>query len=201
MTNLQQQFENHYRVITSAGFLQRQGLANEVPFFISTFSADQQVEAEGLVNSLFMRLQTQGVDVLKIDLFELCLELLEQQGVLEDYLAMESQIKKADLKDALVGALSVQDKIAPAIARKLAEQNWKVLFLCGVGRAYPILRTHTVLSNLQSIVVSQPTVLFFPGRYTFVDGSGASLDLFGNLNEERYYRAFNLNNYQLQQSQ
>ena len=37
-----------------------------------------------------------------------------------------------------------------------------------------------------------PTVMFFPGDYSFVGGKGSYLKLFGILPDDRYYRAFNI---------
>jgi len=34
--------------------------------------------------------------------------------------------------------------------------------------------------------------MFFPGAYTHSLASGASLDLFGRLHDDKYYRAFNI---------
>jgi len=48
------------------------------------------------------------------------------------------------------------------------------------------------LNNLQSTAKEKPTVMFFPGAYTHSLESGASLDLFGRLHDDKYYRAFNI---------
>jgi hypothetical protein len=62
-----------------------------------------------------------------------------------------------------------------------------MIFLTGVGAAYPFVRTHSLLNNLQPLLGNTPLVLFFPGRF-----SGQSLQLFGDLQETPYYRAFRL---------
>jgi len=36
------------------------------------------------------------------------------------------------------------------------------------------------------------TVIFFPGEYTHSVEAGVSLDLFGRLRDDKYYRAFNI---------
>ncbi len=54
----------------------------------------------------------------------------------------------------------------PAIAAKLADNDFDVLFLAGVGEVFPYIRSHNVLNNLQSTAKEKPTVLFFPGAYT-----------------------------------
>jgi len=54
-----------------------------------------------------------------------------------------------------------------------------------------------VLNNLQSTAKDKPTVLFFPGSYTHSLAVGASLDLFGVLHDDKYYRAYDILNYEV----
>ena len=70
---------------------------------------------------------------------------------------------------------------------QFAEQKPDMVFLTGVGAAYPLVRTHSLLNNLQPLLDSTPLVLFYPGRF-----NGQSLQLFGELQETPYYRAFRL---------
>ena len=72
-----------------------------------------------------------------------------------------------------------------ALLDSLAGKPLDMLFLMGVGPAYPLIRTHSLLNNLQPLLGSVPLVLFFPGRF-----SGQSLQLFGDMQETPYYRAF-----------
>ena len=72
-----------------------------------------------------------------------------------------------------------------------------VIFIPGVGEVYPYIRSHNVLNNLQSTAKDHPTLMFFPGRYTHALATGASLDLFGILHDDKYYRAFNILNYEV----
>jgi hypothetical protein len=57
---------------------------------------------------------------------------------------------------------------------------------------FPYIRSHNVLNNLQRYAKQRPTVLFFPGKYVHSLEKGASLDLFGILHDDKYYRAFNV---------
>ena len=54
-----------------------------------------------------------------------------------------------------------------------------------------------MLNNLQSTAKDQPTIMFFPGQYRQEIGSGASLDLFGRIHDDKYYRAFNILHYEV----
>ena len=62
-----------------------------------------------------------------------------------------------------------------------------VVFITGIGKCYPILRSHTVLNNLHQVVDQVPVVLFYPGKY-----DGQELVLFGEIKDDNYYRAFKL---------
>lgn len=105
---------------------------------------------------------------------------------------MEDSVSKEQLKELLQGVLDPEAHLVPAIAAKLASTDFEVFFLSGVGEVFPYIRSHNVLNNLQSTAKEKPTVLFFPGTYTHSLESGASLDLFGRLRDDKYYRAFNI---------
>ena len=64
--------------------------------------------------------------------------------------------------------------------------------LSGIGEVFPYIRSHNVLNNLQSTAKDKPTVMFFPGEYRHSLEQGASLELFGLLHDDKYYRAFNI---------
>ena len=101
-------------------------------------------------------------------------------------------MEKSKLQEELQGILDIETVIVPAIAEKIASTDFEVLFLSGIGEVFPYIRSHNVLNNLQSTAKEQPTVLFFPGAYSHSLESGASLDLFGRLRDDKYYRAFNI---------
>jgi len=69
--------------------------------------------------------------------------------------------------------------------------------LSGIGQVFPFLRPHSILSHLQAQLSDQLTVMFFPGDYSYTEAKGATLDIFGLKQEERYYRAFNIFEYEV----
>ena len=62
-----------------------------------------------------------------------------------------------------------------------------IVFLTGVGKAWPIIRSHTILNNLHSAIDEVPVVMFFPGTY-----DGLELVLLDEIKDDNYYRAFKL---------
>jgi hypothetical protein len=189
---MQERFHHLFSVISGKRFLQRQGLGNEVPFFICPFQAKESVEMERLQKQLVNRLEQSGVQVLEINLYDLSIKLLKERDIWEQILNLEESVPKDQLKELLQGVLDPEDHLIPAIAHKMAATEFDVLLLSGIGEVFPYIRSHNVLNNLQSTAKEKPTVLFFPGKYTHSLEAGASLDLFGKLHDDKYYRAFNI---------
>lgn len=190
--SIQDRFHHLFTVISGKRFLSMQGLGNEVPFFICPFKPEQSVEMERLQRQLINRLEQTGVRVLDINLYDISVELLKERGIWNQILEMEASVSKEQLKELLQGVLDPETHLIPAISTKLDHNDFDVLFLSGVGEVFPYIRSHNVLNNLQSTAKDKPTVLFFPGAYTHSLESGASLDLFGRLQDDKYYRAFNI---------
>jgi len=180
------------RVISSDRFLARQGLGNEVPFFICPFRSEDATEIVRLRQQLTNRLEKKGVQILEVDLYDLSMEILSSRNVWDRIIESEHSISKDQLKELLQGVLDPEEHLVPAIASKITGGDFDVLFLTGVGEVFPYIRSHYVLNNLQSTTTSQPTIMFFPGSYRHVPDSGTSLELFGRLRDDRYYRAFNI---------
>lgn len=189
--------EHLLRVVASPRFLDKQGLGNEVPFFICAFSAEDGLTMGEDQKDLIGRLDHAGVKVLDINLYDLSLQILAERGTLAWVLENEANTDKDQVKELLQGVLDPQEHLIPAIARRIASEPHDVIFLSGVGEVYPFLRSHNVLNNLQSTAKDRPTVMFFPGKYTHALATGASLELFGQLHDDKYYRAFNIMNYEV----
>ena len=189
---IQDRFQHLLTIISGQRFLQKQGLGNEVPFFICPYKPEESIQMDLLQRQLINQLSQTGVRVLEINLYDLSNEILKARGIWEQILEMEASVSKDQLKELLQGVLDPETHLAPAMAAKLANTEFDVLFLAGVGEVFPYIRSHNVLNNLQSTAKEKPTVMFFPGDYTHSLESGASLELFGKLHDDKYYRAFNI---------
>ena len=80
-----------------------------------------------------------------------------------------------------------EDKLAERLVSQVDVDNLDLVILTGVGSAYPILRTHTLLSALHPLMKDTPLLMLYPGKY-----DGYSFRLFNKLSEDHYYRAFRL---------
>ena len=189
---MQDRLHHLFTVISGRRFLDKQGLGNEVPFFICPHKPEEAVAMERLRRQLVNRLEQSGVRILEINLYDLSIEILKERDIWDRILELEESVSKEELKELLQGVLDPEAHLVPAIAAKMAATEHEVLFLSGVGEVFPYIRSHNVLNNLQSTAKEKPTVMFFPGAYTHSLESGASLDLFARLHDDKYYRAFNI---------
>ena len=204
---LANRFDHLIQVIGGERFLQMRGLNNDLPFYICEFRANEAFEMQRMQRQLISSLANlqvpclgrRGVQVLEINLYDLCVELLQaREGssdggrLWDEVLAIEPDADKDNLLELLQNVLGIEDYLIPAIGERLQQTEFDVLFLTGIGEVFPYIRSHNVLNNLQSTAKDKPTVMFFPGEYRHSLEQGASLELFGLLHDDKYYRAFNI---------
>ena len=189
---IQERYQHLLAVMGSERFLKKQGLGNEVPFFICPYKSEEATEMERLKSQIINKLAQKGVEVLDINLYDLAIQILKREGDWDWCMEEEQSISKEELKEELQSMLDVETVLSPAIEEKMNSSKFQVMFISGVGEVFPYIRSHNVLNNLQKTATEKPTVMFFPGEYTYSLESGSSLDLFGRLHDDKYYRAFNI---------
>lgn len=129
--------------------------------------------------------------VIEFDLYEMVLEILDDKGYLEKNFIMEQKRDSEFVLNATKKSLRLtldNDLMIKYIADRVQEND--IIFITGVGKVFPIVRSHIILNNLFKAVKQIPVVLFFPGRY-----DGQELRLFGEIKDDNYYRAFQLVEY------
>ncbi len=195
--NIATRSEHLYKVMSSQQFLQMQGRNNEIPFFIFPFKPQEQDEIEKMGKALINKLELKGVRILKINLYDLSLDLLKRRKILDQFLENEESYSKRDMLNDLQGVLDTSKYLVPEIAKRMSELPYDIIFITGVGEVFPYIRSHNLLNNLQSVAKDHPLVLWFPGEYTFSPEGRSSLKLFSCLPDNAYYRAFNILDYQV----
>ncbi|WP_285728066.1 DUF1788 domain-containing protein [Psychromicrobium xiongbiense] len=167
-----------------------EGLSKEVPFFIYHFPPDQALGVEDLRARVRTRLQSDdGLSVVEINLYDLAIQLLKERGVWERVLDIEPTRDKLEFRDVLQDMLDPHDHLAPAIRAALHAQPSDMVFLTGSGEVFPFIRTHTVLENLQSVVLGRPMLTWFPGTFEFTPAAGHQLRALNLSIRDSYYRA------------
>jgi hypothetical protein len=190
--NLDEAYVRLSDVLASGRFLSNQGLNNEVPFHICPYDPAIQGDMNQLIKQLVNYLNDANVQVLEINLYDMARDLLNANGDWQWLIDNETTMSRDELKEELQGILDIETAITPEIAERMKSQEFDILMLTGVGEVFPYIRSHNILNNLQKRAKDKPTLMFFPGEYQHSLESGASLVLFGKLQDDKYYRAFNI---------
>ena len=175
--------------ISSDEFLHSKGLGNEIGFWIFDYPPEREMEMRDFLTRTVLSSLNKSQPPIRagiINLFDLVIQLLQERQLLDK--AIDMQQTKGD--EAVMAALRPvlkENKLAQKVVAMVDLDNIDLLILWGVGSAYPMLRTHTLLSALHPLMGRTPLLMFYPGRY-----DGYSLRLFNKLSEDHYYRAFRL---------
>ena len=171
-------------------FMTNKGLGNEVGFYIFDYEPEDELAVREALPYLKKHIHSENneVTIQEFDLYEVVLEFFRQRGYMDKNFKMEEKKGSEFLYDKMKKALRLatnDDWIVSYIKEHMDEDA--MIFLTGVGKAYPVIRSHTVLNNLQTVVEKKPLILFYPGRY-----ENGSLRLFSRFLDDNYYRAFKL---------
>jgi len=169
--------------------LSNKGLGNEIGFWIFDYPPERELEVRSFIEGVLLPGMAKRQPALRpavVNLFNLIIELLEDRKLFDRVLDIQTTKGDAAALTALRPVLK-EDKLAERIASQIDFDQVDMLLLTGVGAAYPMLRSHTLLAGLQATMKDKPVVMFYPGRY-----DGFSLRLFNKLADDHYYRAFRL---------
>ena len=175
--------------IVEPSFRENKGLGNEIGFYIFDYDPEYELLIRDRVEFIKDKAKgAYGLNIVEFDLYEIMLEILDSKGYLKKNFIMEEKKGSEQVFTATKKALRLtldNDLLVKYISERLDDAD--IVFLTGVGKAWPIIRSHTILNNLHRIVEKQPLIMFFPGTY-----DGGSLMLFNYLKDDNYDRAFQL---------
>ncbi|MTI67134.1 MAG: DUF1788 domain-containing protein [Firmicutes bacterium] len=176
--------------LLDGSFRESKGLGNEIGYYIFDYDPKHEMVVRNHIKFLKEKVKNDGsgVEIIEFDLYEVMLEILEEKGYLEKTFDMEKK-KGSDkvimpIKRSL--RLTQKNDLLIDYIKTRVEKN-HIVFLTGVGKAWPIIRSHTVLNTLHAVIDQVPLVMFFPGTY-----DGQELQLFNEIKDDNYYRAFKL---------
>jgi len=167
-------------------FIDGRGLGNEISFYVFDYEPEGELVVRDYIQHIKKEFSNDISDrrILEIDLYKILLAIAKDRKIFDRIFEMEER----QGKDALFKAMTTFAK-PDIFLRKIQEQmgDHNVVFLTGVGKVYPFVRSHNILNNLQEVLDKTPVIMFFPGKY-----DGQSLQLFGKFKDDNYYRAFRL---------
>ena len=186
--------------IVSDDFLSGSGIGNEVAFYIFDYPPEEELTVRKHLVTLLDHIpkQRHGTRFKHVNLFDLVLDYLKRRNLLDRVILKQRTDGDDALKKALAGPLH-PEKLAAFFDEVVQPRQQELVLVSGVGSVYPLVRTSSFLSNLQTVMGNTPLVMFYPGKYDQL-----TLCLFGKLSlsasfeggkgrkSEHYYRAFKL---------
>ena len=176
--------------IGKTSFLNGKGLGNEVSYYVFDYDPKDEILVREYIDKLVKKDKEfgDGYKLKVYDVYDLMIDLLESEGYLEDCFEMEKNDGMNYLVESVNDLLRMSDN--NDYFTEYVEENTPekaIVFLIGVGKIFPFVRSHKILNNLHQIFDRSPVVMFYPGKY-----DGQSLELFGEFKDDNYYRAFPL---------
>ena len=172
--------------IVSPDFMNGTGLSNEVSYYIFDYPPEFELEVREEVKFRKDKINNgnYSFQIVEFDLYDLTYKFLDEKNFKDKFFKLEKTHGRDTACDALVKAmkLSTNDNWINKYIKENTPNNG-VVFVTGVGKVFPMIRSHTIINTLHQVLDNVPVVMFFPGDY-----SGNSLSIFGT--DSNYYRAF-----------
>lgn len=190
MADLTTRLDEMETTICKPSFRQSSGRANEVNYWVFDYPPERELEVRERIAYLKNKNQrgTDSFELVVFDLYDIIIDFLEQRGFLDKCYTFERKAGINRIVKAVNNSMKVNDddSLIVQYIKDHTPEN-AVVFLTGIGKCYPILRSHKVLNNLHQAFVRVPVVMFFPGTY-----NEQELILFNEIKDDNYYRAFRL---------
>ncbi len=180
-------------LVTREGFLSSEGIGNEIACYIFDYPAQGELQVREYIQMLLGRFESHHSElrVLHLDLLDVSLAYLDQRGLFDKALKMEATKGATAVLQALKGPMAAE-KLRDFIAAEHEPAGYDLVLLSGVGSVWPMLRAHSLLNCLHTVMEKTPLVMFYPGSF-----DGTTLRLFGQIatttsrpSNKPYYRAF-----------
>lgn len=186
MSNLKKRLDLLIPKITEEKFLKGRGLGNEISFYVFDYDPKEELFMRKQIEHIKKELRktSYNIKVIDFDLYDMVIDLLKKRNNFNTLLEME------DIEGKEAVYLGMELFCEPSIFIDRIQKKsigYNLIFITGVGKAFPFIRSHTILNNLMEKIHGKPLVLFYPGKYDEL-----SLHLFGKMKDDNYYRAFRL---------
>jgi len=192
MIELENRLNKLEEKIKQPNFKKNKGLGNEVGYYVFDYPAEYELLVRERIEYLASKYENENHDfrIVVYDLYDIIIDNLIREGFLEICMDFEKSKGFSEITKAVNEMLRMEEdnqsnEILAHIKNNTPSNS--IVFLKGVGKCFPMLRSHKILNNLHQFIDDVPVIMFFPGKY-----DGQSLMLFSEIKDDNYYRAFKL---------
>ena len=144
--------------ITSEDFLQNRGLGNEIGFWIFEYPPEQEMAVRSFLSEVVepaLRRRQPPLRYVCVNLLELVVDVLEHRKLFDKVIKMQAEKGDDAVFASLQGVLN-QEKLAQRIVGLHNPDELDMMIFTGVGAAYPLVRSHTLLNALHPLMKNTP---------------------------------------------
>lgn len=172
--------------LNSENFVKGKGLGNEISYYVFEYDPKEELMVREYIKYIIKEFNKINYNrkIIEFDLYKMLIGFLKQEGDFQQIINLEDREGKSYILEAI--STFVNSDVYCEIIQEMSE-GFDIIFLTGIGKVYPFMRSHNILNNLQQYLKKKPVVMFYPGEY-----SGQDLKLFKKFKDENYYRAFPL---------
>ena len=154
--DLSQRLDEMELAIHKPSFRKGTGRANEVNYWVFDYPPEKELEVRERVEYLKNK-NDRGDDDFELvvfDLYDIIIDFLEKKNFMEKCYDFEKKRGIERIVKAVTNSMKVNDDDS-LIVQYIKEHTPEnaVVFLTGIGKCYPILRSHKVLNNLHQELV------------------------------------------------
>lgn len=196
MSNIRSRLDKIKNFVESDSLYNQQSLGGELNFHIFAYEPSDELVIRDYIKTFINNYSYENSKVKPVffDLFEMILEILDSKkigtkSILDMAIEKESKEGTEKLVKSIIGLLK-PEAFVELIKSRLKDSN--LVIIAGVGKAYPLVRSHTVLNNLHAVLDKIPVIMFYPGKYDQKELRLFAGNCFDGLKDDNYYRAFKL---------
>jgi len=188
---LSQRIEELRNKLVSVENLNRNATGGDMKFYIFDYDPKEEMRVRTEIKKV---IKANPEEIVEFDLYQMMLDVIKDNGYFETIQNMEREYDKnlllAEVFQPLLGLGKASNPILNKFKDSVEDDGKHIILVTGAGKSYPVVRSHTILNNLQSLFKRNPVVMIYPGRYEV--RKKMTLRLFDRLDDDNYYRAFPL---------
>lgn len=160
-------------IIINKKFLKNINAVNDPPYYVFDYPASNELDVREYVKCIVEKntIKDGNKFLLEINLYDLIIEILKREDFWDAALEAEKDMGFYEVSNYIMKTLGVDGDsnnwVVDEIGKRM--EAYQVVFLTGLGNAFPIIRSHEIIENMSQKYTQKPFVLFFPGEYTGLD--------------------------------
>lgn len=148
MMTLDERLDKAEETIQKPSFRENKGLGNEVGYYIFDYPAEKELYIRERIDYIKKKSENSNDDykVVVFDLYDIMIDIIEKKGYLEKCYQFEKTKGFERVSKSISNMLRITSSDSLIVNYiKDNTPDKAVVFITGIGKCYPIIRSHTIL--------------------------------------------------------